>query len=182
MYAVPAVGDERKNSMKALVVYDSQYGNTERVAQVIVDTLGGPDQASAMRVGQVDLKHLEGLSLLIVGSPTQRFNPTPATTQFLKGLSAGSLKGIKVAAFDTRFTVEAIERIRILAFFVRIFGYAAEPIAKQLKAKGGTLVVPPEGFYVKDTEGPLLEEELERAGEWARQIVNSGKITSTHSA
>ena len=36
--------------------------------------------------------------------------------------------------------------------------------------KGGELAVPAEGFYVGDTEGPLLEDELERAAEWARKI------------
>ena len=51
-----------------------------------------------------------------------------------------------------------------------IFGYAAKPIADRLQKKGGELVVPPEGFYVADTEGPLLEGELKRAVDWANQI------------
>jgi hypothetical protein len=110
------------------------------------------------------------LGLLIVGSATQRFGPLPAVSGFLKGIPQDALKGVKVAAFDTRFTVQAIERIRILAFFVRIFGYAAKPIADRLVKKGGELAVPPEGFYVGDTEGPLLEGEMERAAEWAKHI------------
>jgi flavodoxin I len=57
--------------------------------------------------------------------------------------------------------------------FVRIFGYAAQPITDRLEKKGGELVVPAEGFYVADTEGPLLEGELERAAEWAKEIVRS---------
>jgi hypothetical protein len=60
---------------------------------------------------------------------------------------------------------------RILAFFVKIFGYAAQPIADRLQKKGGELAVPPEGFYVGDTEGPLFEGELERAADWAKQIL-----------
>ena len=40
-----------------------------------------------------------------------------------------------------------------------------------LEKKGGELVIPPEGFYVGDTEGPLLEGELERAADWAKQII-----------
>jgi hypothetical protein len=75
-------------------------------------------------------------------------------------------------AFDTRFTESNIaEAPAILGFFVRIFGYAAEPIAGRLEKKGGELVLPPEGFYVGDTEGPLLEGELERAAAWANQIL-----------
>lgn len=53
---------------------------------------------------------------------------------------------------------------------VKIFGYAAEPIARQLMKKGGTLALPPEGFYVKASEGPLKDGELDRAAAWARQI------------
>ena len=52
-------------------------------------------------------------------------------------------------------------------------GYAAEPIAKGLKRKGGDQRLPPEGFYVADTEGPLKEGELERAAEWAQRVVAS---------
>lgn len=59
----------------------------------------------------------------------------------------------------------------ILNFFVKLFGYAARPIADRLIKKGGELAMPPEGFYVEDTEGPLKEGELERATEWVRQIV-----------
>ena len=143
--------------MKAMVVYDSMYGNTGKVAEVA-------------RVGEVKREKLAGLSMLVVGSPTQRFTATGATTQFLKGIPRNGLQGVRVAAFDTRFTESKIEEIGILAFFVRIFGYAAAPIASRLVKKGGELAIPPEGFYVDDTEGPLLEGELDRAGEWARQI------------
>jgi hypothetical protein len=107
---------------------------------------------------------------LIVGSPTQKFRPTGATTRLLKSIPKNGLEGVKVAAFDTRFTESEIGRVRILAFFVSIFGYAAEPIADRLQKKGGTLVTPPEGFYVGDTEGPLLDGELERATAWAQDI------------
>jgi hypothetical protein len=81
------------------------------------------------------------------------------------------LEGVKVAAFDTRYREAEIEKVRILAFLVKIFGYAAKPIADRLEKKGGELAVPPEGFYVTDTEGPLFEGELERAADWARQIL-----------
>jgi len=57
-----------------------------------------------------------------------------------------------------------------LPVFVRLFGYAAKSIAGTLKKKAGELVVPPEGFFVGGTEGPLKEGELERAADWAKQI------------
>jgi flavodoxin I len=156
--------------MKAMVVYDSMYGNTEKVAQAIGHALGAPEEVETVRVGDAKPEQLAGVTLLVVGSPTQRFSPTPATTAFLKGIPKDGLAGVKVAAFDTRITEVEIERIRILSFMVRLFGYAAEPMAKRLEQKGGALAVPPEGFYVGGTEGPLLEGELERAAAWARQI------------
>jgi len=118
----------------------------------------------------VQPEQLAGLELLIVGSPTQKFRPLPAVTALLKGIPQGGLKGVKVAGFDTRFPVSEIEKNRVLAFFVRIFGYAAKPISDRLEKAGGERVAPPEGFYVGEVQGPLLEGELERAADWARQI------------
>ena len=155
--------------MKVLIVYDSCFGNTEQIARAIGKTIGPKEKVEILRANEVKSEQLTDLKLLIVGSPTQRFNPTPATTAFLKRIPARGLEGVKVAAFDTRFTEQEINKIRVLAFFVGIFGYAAKPIADLLKRKGGQLLVPPEGFYVADTEGPLLDGELERAGDWARR-------------
>jgi flavodoxin len=157
--------------MKALVIFDSVFGNTGKIAQAIGNALDSHGDVEIVRVNDVKQEQLIGLTLLIVGSPTQRFRPTGATTSFLKSIPKNGLKGVKIAAFDTRFTVSKIEKIRILAFFVRIFGYAAKPIADRLEKKGGEMVIPPEGFYVVDTEGPLLESELERAANWVKQII-----------
>ena len=157
--------------MKALVAYDSAYGNTEQVAQAIGNALGSKDDVDVVRVGDFKVDQLAGLTLLIVGSPTQKFSPTSATSRFLKSIPKDGLEGVRVAAFDTRFTESEIGKVRILAFFVGLFGYAAEPIADRLQKRGGQLIVPPEAFYVGNTEGPLLEGELERASSWAREIV-----------
>ena len=161
--------------MKAMVAYDSTYGNTEQVARAVGAALGTQGNVETVRVGEVRPEQLAGLSLLVVGCPTQKFSPTGATTRMLKSIPNGGLNGVKVAAFDTRITEAEVERIKILAFFVRLFGYAAEPVADRLRKKGGDLVVPPEPFYVTGTEGPLLDGELERAAEWAAQIL--AKVT-----
>jgi len=155
--------------MKALVVYDSIFGNTELVAQAMGRALGAPEGAEAHRVTEVKPEQLKGLELLIVGSPTRAFQPTPATKRFLGSIPARGLGGVKVAAFDTRFNVEDADSA-ILAFLVSLFGYAAKPIANRLTRKGGELMLAPEGFFVEGTEGPLREGELERAEEWARRI------------
>jgi flavodoxin I len=158
--------------MKALVVYDSFFGNTEGIARSIGNALGRPQDVGILRVGDVRPEQLAGLKLLIVGSPTRAFSPSPAIKKFLKRIPQNGLKGINVAAFDTRITDEEIDSaIFFLRFLVNIFGFAAKPIADRLVKKGGRLIAPPEGFYVQGTEGPLKEGELERALEWAKQIL-----------
>jgi hypothetical protein len=59
----------------------------------------------------------------------------------------------------------------VLRLFVKLFGYAAKPIADRLTKKGGELMIRPEGFFVEDTEGPLKTGELERAVGWVQQII-----------
>ena len=156
--------------MKALVVYDSAYGNTEKVAQAIGQALGSPPDVEVVQVAKAEVEHLAGVKLLVVGSPTQQFRPLKTIAAYLNMIPAGHLKGICVAAFDTRFTEQAIESTSVLAFFVRIFGYAAKRISDRLVRKGGRLVAPPMGFYVGGTQGPVLEGELERAAAWAKQV------------
>jgi flavodoxin len=159
--------------MKTLILYDSVYGNTEKIALAIGDALGSQEDVGVMKVRDARLEQLAGLSLFIVGAPTQRFRTTTAMSDLLKMIPKNSLKGVKVAAFDTRLSMDEINKIPILAFFVRLFGknaYAAGTIANRLKKKGGKLVGSPEGFLVAGMEGPLVAGELERAVNWARQF------------
>lgn len=159
--------------MNILVIYDSAFGNTEQIAQAIGNALGTPDDVKVSRVGDVKPDQFVGLKLLVLGSPTQRFRPLPAIIDMLNGIPQNSLAGVKVAAFDTRLTVEWINKTPVLAFFVKLSGdsaYAARHIADRLMKKGGELIVPPEGFFVEGMEGPLVQGELERAAGWAKQI------------
>lgn len=158
--------------MKTLIVYDSVFGNTEQIALAVADALESKGDVQTLRVSDAKPEHLDGLEWLMVGSPTRGFRPTEAITKFLNEISTRSLKGVKVAAFDTRISVAKVKS-RFLSTMVRLFGYAAPPIAKKLQRKGGTLVIPPEGFIVKDTEGPLEEGELERAAQWAKQAMRT---------
>lgn len=164
--------------MKALIIYDSQYGNTEKIAQALGAALGttpgaasgSQAQVEILHVSNVRLEQLAGLDLLVVGAPTQRFRTTPAMLDFLKSLPANSLKGVRVAAFDTRLSLNDIES-STFRFIIKTGGFAAKHIADALKKRGGVLLLPPEGFLVKDMEGPLLDGELERAAQWAQHIV-----------
>lgn len=156
--------------MKALIVYDSVFGNTEKVAQGMGDALASQADVQTLRVGDIKREHLAELDVLIVGSPTRGFSPTPDTKNWLRALAPNSLKGVKVAAFDTRIEAETVNSA-ILSFMVKIFGYAAKPIGDRLVKKGGDLTLPLAGFFVDDSEGPLREGELERAAEWVLKLL-----------
>lgn len=159
--------------MKGLVIYDSEFGNTEQIAQAIGSALGADGDVVVLKVSDFRPGQLAGLDLLVAGSPTQRFRALPAISVMLDGLPQNSLKGIKTAAFDTRLTMDEINKTAVLAFFVKLAGdsaYAAKHIADQLKKKGGLLAVPPEGFYVEGMKGPLVQGELKRAVEWAKKL------------
>jgi len=156
--------------MKALVIYDTFFGNTEKVARAISESLGA--ESSAIRVADAKHEQLNGLGLLVVGSPTRAFRPTKPISQFLDGMPRDALRGVKVAAFDTRMS-EAELNSPMLGFMVKIFGYASKPILDKLVRKGGEVAAPPEGFIVDASEGPLREGELEQAAEWAKRIAGA---------
>jgi flavodoxin len=156
--------------MKAVVIYDSVFGNTEKIARAIAEALGGPPETVIVQVGDLKSDQLTGVDLLVIGSPTRGFRPTKAIQDLLKGLSPQDLQGVRVAAFDTRMSLRDVNNA-ILTFMTGLFGYAADTIASQIKKKKGNLILPPGGFIVKASEGPLKDGELERAGAWARQIL-----------
>ena len=157
--------------MKAVVIFDSYFGNTEKIAQAIGEGLGENAGVQVLRVSAVQPDDLAGADLLVVGSATRGFSASPGVRNYLKSLPAGRLDGVRVAAFDTRIPKAQIEKNGFLNFMVKLFGYAAEPIARQLKARGGELLAPAEGFFVEDSEGPLSEGELERAAAWGKHLL-----------
>ena len=153
--------------MNTLIVYDSQFGNTERIAQAIAGTLRSFGRAQAVRVDPAHPVSFQGVDLLILGCPTQGFRPTPAMQSFLGNVSYQSLSGLAVACFDTRFRG-------------RLWKSSAAPrMARQLRTMGVEPIVPPESFFVKTMkkEGPLLTGEVERAATWARMLFNKAEAS-----
>ena len=67
--------------MKTLVIYDSVFGNTEKVALAIAAAL----QTTATPVRQVTAEQVRGLDVLVVGSPTRGFRPTEGISKLLPG-------------------------------------------------------------------------------------------------
>lgn len=154
--------------MKSLILYDSLYGNTKKIAESIADTLSFSGKTILLSINETNQADLEHVELLIVGSPTHGGRPTPGLLSFLKDLEEKKLKGIRVAAFDTRFLEADLNfALRIL---VKTIGYASPKIIEQLILCGGEQATPPEGFIVKGERGPLAQGEIERVKNWAKQL------------
>jgi len=149
----------KKEMMNALVVYDSQYGNTERIAQAIADTLGEFGEARAVRLDPGQPVESQGVDMFIVGCPTQGWRPTPTIRSFLEEVSSEELRSLAVACFDTCFRMPRW-----------MTDSAAKVMTRKLQEKGIALLVPPESFFVKGMEGPLRSGELNRAATWARML------------
>jgi flavodoxin len=148
--------------MNALVVYDSQYGNTERIAHAIASALRASGPTRIVRADPAQPIGLEGVDLLVVGCPTQGWRPTRPIQSFLAVIPTGRLHELAIACFDTRF-----HKARWLT------GSAAAVMDKKLQQAGARLAVPPESFFVTASEGPLEPGELERAAAWAGRLART---------
>ncbi len=161
-------------ALKIILVYDTAYGNTEKIARAIAGGMASAGEVRLIRADKAQANELKEADLIIIGSPTQGFRPLALVQKLLEEIPANSLKGIKAAAFDTRIAGEEAKGAgRLIA---KIGGYAAPRIASALKKKGLDLIAEPEGFNVNDTKGPLGQGELERAAEWGKKIAESVKV------
>jgi flavodoxin len=168
--------------MRALIIYESMYGNTRQVAEAVADALRDRDDDVAVASAHEAAPALDGVELLVVGGPTHMHglatslsrkmaakaaeeDGTPlepdATAEhglrtWLRGLPRAA--SVPAAAFDTRGDAAAA-----------LTGSAARGIARRLSHRGFD-VVGSESFLVADSEGPLEEGELERARTWAAAL------------
>lgn len=156
--------------MKTLIIYDSMFGNTQKVAEAIASGFTAAD-TRLLHVSAATPGDLRGINLLIVGSPTQGGRAKPTTEEFLDQIPAGALAGINVATFDTRFAEK--KQNFALRILMKLINFAAPKMAKALVKRGGTLVAPAEGFFVLGSKGPLQEGELERAVAWAKSLITT---------
>ncbi len=145
--------------MEALVIYDSTFGNTRQIAQAIARELKEHEGVRLHRVQEVDTSGLKGIDMLVLGCPTQHYGLTPAVGTFLADIPLGTLHGLMVAAFDTRYRMAESSS-----------GSAAWAIADQLQEAEASLIMPPESFFVQALQGPLEDGEIERAERWAHTL------------
>ena len=163
--------------MKALVVYESLFGNTEQAALAITSGLSKHGEVELIEVMDAPAVITETLDLLVLGGPTHAFSMTRPSTRedaFRQGATQGSSTvGLRewlehlirgphselVATFDTR-----VAKVRHLP------GSAAKGAAKVAFKLGYEVAAPAESFYVEDVRGPLLEGELSRAQAWGERL------------
>lgn len=147
--------------MRALVIYDSVYGNTERIAQAIGSVLGERAEVHLARVGQDGPAHWNEFELVVMGGPIHRVSLSAAMKALVKEIPKRALRGASVAVFETCYRNPGWQR-----------GAAARKMGRKARKFGGRLVVPAESFFVVGREGPLEEGEEKRAKQWARAILD----------
>jgi hypothetical protein len=163
--------------MRTLVVVESMFGNTRQIADAVAGGLSSFGPVDVVEVHDAPAAVREDVDLLVVGGPTHAFGMTRASTrkdavtQGARGSGSAdvgirewleslpSTDGRAAAAFDTRVT-----KVR------RLPGAAARGAAKALRRHGYRLVLGPESFYVEDTPGPLIADELDRARRWGDRL------------
>lgn len=84
--------------MKILIVYDSLYGNTEKIAGAIQGGFA-PNEVQLKTAKNTTEKDLENIDLLVIGSPTHGGLASEQTKQFLNTIKTGFLKKYKSGCF-----------------------------------------------------------------------------------
>ena len=180
--------------MKAVVIYESMYGNTHQIASAIGDGLRSAAEVVVVPVGEADTELVTSADLVVVGGPTHAHGMSHASTR--KGAVEAAEKagadlvlepdadnqGLRewfasldhvftsAAAFDTRFDLPAA-----------ITGRASKGIARKLRHHGATLIAEPESFFVKKDNHLEPDQEV-RAREWGAQLAHSltGNVRASH--
>jgi flavodoxin len=154
-------------SVNILIVYDTVHGNTEQLAQGMARALAPVASVRLEKAAELARIDAAGVDLLIAGGPTHRQHMSAPLAALLEAADRGAFRGVRVAAFDTRYRMPAW-----------LAGSAARRIARQLKKGGGLLIAPPESFFMERDAPPkgikrrhelerLEPGELERAARWA---------------
>jgi hypothetical protein len=172
---MPGDRAEEAVAMRALVVYESMFGNTHWIAEAIAEGIAPAIPVEVAAVGTAPARLPDGVSLLVVGGPTHAFGMSRPGTR----ADAAKLPGIRpgAAATGLREWLDAVEpgQARVATFDTRIQtpaipGSAAKAAQKRLRRKGLAIAAPATSFYVVDKTGPLVEGEIDRARRWGATL------------
>ena len=158
--------------MKTLIIYDSFFGNTEKIAFAIAKSLTNDHSVETHKASDFSDFINSEFDILILGSPTRGFKATPLVQAFIDDYSLKPGKPMAVAVFDTRIKIENIKQ-GFFRYIVKKGGFAADKMMRAFSKKQIDTIVAPEGFYVIDKEGPLEAGEEQRAENWAQTILEN---------
>jgi Flavodoxin len=182
---IEAGTEEEKNAMRALVVYESMFGNTHVIADHIATGVATHLETTVVGVHDATADLVESADLVVVGGPTHVHGMSSARSRDgAKDMAAKDdelhldpdaegpglrdwfdelpehLQG-RAAAFDTRVHASTL-----------VTGQASKGITKRLRRHGFTMVVEPESFFV-DKSNRLEPEEADRAEAWGRTVAET---------
>ena len=169
--------------MRALVVYESMYGNTHVIATNIADGLRATHEVTLVPVAAATADLVAQADLLVVGAPTHIHRlSTASTRQAARKAAAKPDSGLTLdpdaagpAVRDWLNDLAARNHARAAAFDTRLAGNPALPgrasrgTGRLLTRHGYFLVMPPESFLV-GKQSTLVENENLRARQWGARL------------
>jgi flavodoxin len=157
--------------MNVLVIYDTVFGNTEKIAQQIGSGMQSKAFVQVVKVNDVTPAQIQETDYLIIGSPTRGFKATEGINELVKGLTLAQLEGKQIAVFDTRLDLQETKSA-FARFMIKTGGFAANKMAKELKKNSIELSKEPEGFLVFGEKGEnMVAGEPERAAGWGKNLI-----------
>ena len=147
---------------KAMIIYDSKYGNTRLVAETIAEAMeeGSEVEATVRAVKTVEPAQVAGSDAILIGSPNHMGKATRRIRKFIDSLGEADLKGKLAAFFDTYLGGD--------------FEKAVKKMEKQIAENAPDLKLVTPGLSVRVTgmKGPVAEEELPKCREFGSRIAN----------
>jgi hypothetical protein len=161
--------------MKAVVVYESLWGNTAAVAGAIAEGIGA--HAQALSTAEATGEAMHGVDLIVAGAPVLGFKlPTDKMREGARSNPGGKPpRAADLSHPSLRAWLEALPagHGRSAAFDTQVrgpFGKAAPTIAEALEGAGYARLADPVGFTGAGKFGPLRKGELERARRWGSEL------------
>jgi hypothetical protein len=162
--------------MRALVVYESMFGNTRRIAQAIADGMADGADVAVADVVDAPTAVPADVDMVVVGAPTHVFSLSRDVTRREAARHGGAFTDVPEGIREWLEALPAPERPYAFAAFdtrvddMALLPGAASHTATRLARKLGFDVLDPASFLVKGYEGPLVDGELERAREWGHGL------------
>jgi flavodoxin len=155
--------------MKILILYDSFFGNTEKVAEIFERSLSENHKTDIVKITSNEAFDPKVYDLLIIGSPTRAFSATKPIKEFIKNLESSTIQQTKFLVFETRMDANKVDN-KIFTLLDKKIGSASQTIRKLILKKGGIVLKEPKSFFVDDSQGSLSDGENEKADRWVKEI------------